>query len=173
MPENIVEIVDQDNKTYEKSENKEEPLLVLTQTGEREFNKLFKSAAAMEAFKELLEEESGNIEDEVESKGSFLVPNTAFDYNAMHGAAIERRNHYNLVFENLMDDLARHEENPKEGETTESIKQGVLENFNFDSDLMETIQEEVKAARIKEARDKKRREYKREAGLDTRDMYGG
>ncbi|MBN2096479.1 hypothetical protein JW752_03730 [Candidatus Peregrinibacteria bacterium] len=172
MPEGIVEIVDQDYKPYEKSGEKEEPLLVLSHKGEEELNKLFGSKKIVESFKELLEKESGEIEDEHEA--GFLQPNTALDYNNMYGAAIERRDYYNLVFENLLRDLKRLGEEPGEGQTTDALKQRALQSLGLELDLAsEEIQQEIKAAKTQEIRDKKRGDLRREAGIDSRGLYGG
>ena len=135
MPEvqpKIVEIVDEKGKPYE-SAKQEVPQLVLSRGAEDQLKDLLGSQKAVDEFKKILEKETEDIEDKHEA--GFLQPNTGIEYNAMHGAAIERMNYFNLVFENLIRDLERHEEAPKEGDTPLKIKQRVLNNLGVAVEL--------------------------------------
>ena len=167
MPEFVEIVTEKDKKPYEKVEAKEQkvPYLVLSKDKEKQVEELLGGKNALDKFKELLEEESEAIEDEHEA--GLLQPNTWLEYNAMYGSAIERRNYFNLVFENLMNELKRHEEAPKEGDTPESIKQRVLNNLGI---AVELAAKEAKDAiaeggrRITgQTREEKLREIRKEA----------
>ena len=128
----IVEIVDEKGKPYEGAEQ-EVPQMVLSKDAEAQTEELLGSKKAVEEFKKILETESENIESEHEAPP--LVPNTLYDYNKMHAASIERRDHFNLVFENLIRELKAHEEAPKEGDTPMKIRQRVLNNLGVAVEL--------------------------------------
>ena len=169
MPE-FVEIVTEKGKPYEKVEAKEQkiPYLVLSEDKEKQVEELLGGKDALDKFKELLEKESKAIEDEHEA--GLLQPNTWMEYNAMHGAAIERRGYFNLVLENLIRDLEMHEEAPKEGDTPLKIRQRVLNNLGVAVELAAKEAEGFGSAIKKggerltgKTREEKLREIKKEA----------
>lgn len=128
----FVEIVDEEGKPYEGAKQGV-PQLVLSKDAEAQAEELVGSKKAVEEFKKMLETESEDIESEHEAPP--LIPNTSYDYNKMHAETIKRKDHFNLVFENLIRELKMHEEAPKEGDTPLKIRQRVLNNLGIAVEL--------------------------------------